>query len=117
MEIVYKNKSLERICNDFKKAKKEYGEVVAEKLLSTINRICAAENLVDIRDYLPMRFHPLKGDRVGTYALDLGKKLGYRLILRPIDSEGNSFTNEEIYNAKELEINIIKIDVFSKLFY
>jgi len=41
--------------------------------------------LLDIRNFNTFRLHSLKGTREGQYAIDLGKKIGYRLIIIPLD--------------------------------
>ena len=37
MEIIYRNKKVKEVCEDFKKAIKKYGQEVAEKLHQLIN--------------------------------------------------------------------------------
>lgn len=92
MKIVYSTTKLEKKCSNLKNAKREYGDKVGEKLLATIFFIKNAKNLEDVKKIPTYRLHDLKGDRKGQFAIDLGKTLGYRLILKPIDKE----TGEEI---------------------
>lgn len=42
------------------------------------------------------KLHPLKGDREGTFALDLGRKLGYRLIIKPLKDDGCEWDEKNI---------------------
>lgn len=110
MQIRYKSVKIKKICNDISSAKKKYDIRVAEKLIKTINFIENAYSLKDIISYIPFRFHDLKGDRKGTFAIDLGKKLGYRLIVIPIDSEDNPCSNEQVFSEKACGIKIISIE-------
>lgn len=89
MKIKYSGKKLEKRCTDFKEAKKEYSQNMALKLHSTINFILSAANLSDIANVPSYRLHPLMGNRKGTYAIDLGKTSGFRLIIQPLDDEEN----------------------------
>lgn len=73
MNIIYRTSRLKDECTILKKAKKKYGDKVAEKLFATINYMEAADNLVDVREYPTFHFHDLKGDKAGLYAIDLGR--------------------------------------------
>lgn len=82
MNIVYNDNEIEKLCKDFKLAKKKYREKIAIRLFQAINFIETAENLKLVIDYRPFNFHDLKGDKDGQYAIDIGsRKDGYRLIL------------------------------------
>ncbi len=52
--------------------------------------------------------HSLQGDREGQYALDIaGRKAGYRLIIIPLDADGNEWKENDVnvvYRATELII-------------
>ena len=56
---------------------------VADKLHSLIDVLESADNLWDINQMRIYNHHPLHGDREGQYALDLGRRLGFRLIIIP----------------------------------
>lgn len=113
MEIMYKKKELKSICENYLKAKKYYGADVAERLFSAIDFIKAAPSIIDIRNYPPFHFHPLQGNKKGEYAIDLGRKLGFRLILKPLNSDGTFSNNEQIYSAKAIEIVVILLEEVS----
>lgn len=87
---------MEKICTDFNNAKKKYNVRVAEKLHALINLMKSAETLHDIHSMRIYNLHPLQGNRQGQYALDLGRKLGYRLIIIPLDDEGNEWKEKDI---------------------
>ncbi len=56
---------------------------VAQKLFAAINILEQAESLNDIAVLPIYHLHDLSGDRFGVYAMDLGRKLGYRLLIEP----------------------------------
>lgn len=71
------------MCTDFKRATKELPPLVAQKLYAAINYLEQAESLNDIAMFAAYRLHNLSGNLTGIYAMDLGKKLGYRLLITP----------------------------------
>jgi proteic killer suppression protein len=105
---------LKAICHDLKKAQQAYGEKVTEKLYSAIDYIESAESIIDVRCYPPFHFHPLKGSRSNEYAIDLGRKLGFRLILKPLGKDGTVSSNVQIYNdAVAIEIVVVQLEEVS----
>ena len=98
IEIQYHNSKTKKLCQDYKKAKKELNVEVAEKLHSLINMLESVENLYDIHQMRSYNLHPLCGDREGQYALDLGRRLGYRLVIKPLDENG------KVWNEKDINI-------------
>lgn len=104
MEIEYKNKKLEKQCSSLAQAKRDFPERVAKKLMKQINFIDQAESLQDIINYPPMRFHGLKSNLKGYYAIDIdGKKTSYRLVV-----EFGNLTKEQVFSGAE-SISIIRI--------
>lgn len=101
MEVKYKTKKIEKLCKELACAKKELPKEVAEKLISHINYIEQATCFADIMNYPPFKCHKLYGDRKDDYALDIGRKLGYRIIIEPLDENNKSL-------KKEKDINVIK---------
>lgn len=97
-----------------KKATKQYGKQVAEKLFSTINYIESSANLIDIRNYPPFHFEDLKGNRAGEYSISLGRKLGFRLILKPLSKSETFCDNTQVYNdAAAIEIVVVQLEEVS----
>lgn len=109
MDINYKNSNLQKICTDYRMAVKQYNTAVADKLHAAINFMEAADNISAVVIYPPFHFHPLQRDRKGFFAIDLGRKLGFRLIVRP-KKENRYATVEEIYGVEACEIVIIRIE-------
>ena len=101
MEVKYKNKKIEKLCTQLIHTKKELPKEVAEKLMSHINFIEQATCFADIIAYPPFKFHKLQGDRKDEYALDIGRQLGYRIIIEPLDENNKSL-------KKEKDINVLK---------
>ena len=101
MDIKYKTDKVKRLCKELAYAKKQLPAEVAEKLMAHINYIEQAACFSDIMTYLPFKFHKLQGDRKDEYALDVGRKLGYRIIIEPLDGNNKSL-------KKEKDINLIK---------
>ena len=108
IEIKYKNKKVEKLCTDLKKAKKDQPANVAEKLHALINLIESADNLKDIDELQIYYLHPLQGKREGQYALDVaGRRAGYRLVIIPLDANGNEWKEKDVnfvYKATEVII-------------
>lgn len=106
MDIVFTDKNLEKYANDDRLAQKKLGTLRAKKFKARLDSIDAAKNLKETEN-LPGRFHPLKGDRLGQWSLDLDHP--HRLIIRPI--RGEVTINEHgIYMWEEVtEVEIIEI--------
>ena len=108
IEIQYKYKKVEKLCTDLKKAKKDLPANVAEKLHALINLIESADNLKDIDELQIYHLHPLQGKREGQYALDVaGRRAGYRLVIIPLDADGNEWKEKDVnvvYKATEVII-------------
>lgn len=108
IEIQYKDKKVEKLCTDLKKAKKDLPANVAEKLHALINLIESADNLKDIDELQIYHLHPLQGKREGQYALDVaGRRAGYRLVIIPLDADGNEWKEKDVnvvYKATEVII-------------
>lgn len=109
MNITYKNKKTEKQCTDIKKAKKDFSEVEAKKLLQRIAFIESAESLEDIKAFQSLNFHKLTGSRTGQYSIDInGRSSPYRLIL-----EFEGYDNTQIFSNAS-SIAIVQIEEVSK---
>lgn len=105
IRIQYRNKKLEKLCHDYKKAQKELNANVAERLFALIKLLEGAECLNDIYRLPQYKLYPLHGNRGGQYALDLGRTLGFRLIIIPLDKDGYEWKEKDlqrIYKATEM---------------
>lgn len=78
MDITYKSRKLEKICEDKKVSVKSYGIDMANKIKLRINEIRASDSVEEMIQYQIGRCHALVGDRFGEYAVDLVQP--FRLI-------------------------------------
>lgn len=112
MEIRYKNKKTEKQCADFKLAKKDFNEIVAELLHSRINFIKQAKNFSDVINNPTFHFHGLTGKQQGLYAIDLGRKIGFRLIIEPLKEDESSLkTERDIEKIKQCTKIVLIVEV------
>ncbi len=95
IKIKYKSKRLERQCTNYTLAKRDFGVQVAEKLFSLIEFMNNACSLNDVAVIPTYHLHPLHGTRNGEFALDLGRRLGRRLIVRSLNEEGKKWDTND----------------------
>lgn len=82
MDIIFKKKQMRDEFNSEKKLTKQHGKKRADRIMSRMGQLRAADCLEDLR-YGPGRFHELTENRAGQIACDLDHP--YRLILEPAD--------------------------------
>lgn len=110
MQINYKKEKIRKQCEDFKQAKKDFPIDIAKGIHKAINFIINSKNLDDIIHFVPFRFHDLKGDRKGEYAIDIkGKARGYRMVILPQDNSGEYITDNDIVFGDSKSITILEI--------
>lgn len=78
MEVRYKDKKIRDLCEKQAVAEKRLGAASARKLRL---RLLALEAAARVTDLVAGNPHPLKGDRLGQFALDLAG--GWRLVFAP----------------------------------
>lgn len=81
MKIVYKTKTLHKVCNGSKWAVRAYGAKGGKKLMQRMNELNSFECLADVPKFPPARCHQLDGNRKGQFSVDLEQP--YRLIFEP----------------------------------
>ena len=81
MDIYFRTKKLQKICNVEKIANGKLGLINAKKLQQRLMELKAAETLADISHLPPTRCHELSGNRKGQLSVDL--KHPYRLLFIP----------------------------------
>lgn len=102
MDLTYKTKKLQNLCEDPKYNKeliKKYGSEVAKRLPQRIKELKAFDSLNDIPITPPFRRHKLTGDREGEFAINITNQ--YRLIFR---QKENNIIIEDLRSIKEIEI-------------
>lgn len=114
MKIVYANDKIKIQCTNLKEATKLFGgnKDLASRLFSRIQYISCAEVINDIRVNKSFRFHNLKGNYQGCFAVDVKSiKEKWRIILVPLDEHENEFNpchiDEIAKNVKVVEIREI----------
>lgn len=78
LNITYKTHKLEKVCTDTSIARKDYGLEMAAKIIQRINELRAADSVDMLVQFQLGRCHPLKGNRLGQFAMDLVHP--YRLV-------------------------------------
>ena len=78
MEIKFKDKKLQTLCEKKHLAIQKLGEIAAKKLRTRLDDLGAASNVAELISGRP---HPLSGDKQGQFALDLAR--GCRLVFEP----------------------------------
>ena len=79
MDIEFRTDALREEAQDERKATEAYGRAVGRKYQERVNGLMQIESTMEIP--ASWRFHPLKHDREGQFALDLNKDKGVRLIV------------------------------------
>ena len=81
MEISFRTRKLQKMCNSKKDMQKDLGTRCAEQLAQRLAELNAADTLEDMR-YIPnARCHELTQDRKGQLAVDLAHP--FRLVFVP----------------------------------
>lgn len=112
MEIKYKNKRTEKQCKNLSYAKKDFNDIVAKLLHSRINFIENATSFADVVNNPTFHFHGLAGKMQGLYAIDLGRKIGFRLIIEPLNEKEESLKKEkDIEKIKQCTKVVIVVEV------
>jgi toxin HigB-1 len=78
MKITFENEDYKTLCEQSNVAQRKLGPKMAKKLRARLAELMAASSVVELCTGHP---HPLKGDRAGQFALDLGKM--HRLVFEP----------------------------------
>jgi plasmid maintenance system killer protein len=81
VDILFRDRKLEKVCNNDSLLIRTYGPLRAKLLKRRLDEFRAAENLEVLRSLPQLRCHELKGDREGTLAVNLDHP--YRLIFEP----------------------------------
>lgn len=82
MKILFADKKLEKLVNDFRNCSRVMGEKLAKLLITRLNALRDAETLEGVRNLLG-RFHELVANRKGQWSCDLDHP--YRLIFEPLE--------------------------------
>ena len=92
--IIFRTKKLEKCFSQSKQAIKAFGDAVGRKYIQRINIIKSTKKIEDLKGMPGLRFHALKGNRSGQYAINLTGF--YRLIFTLEDETLNVVKIEEV---------------------
>ena len=107
MEILFKNRKLQKIMSSQAELVREYGTANARLIMRRLLVLDAANCLDDIPSEPPERCHALIGKRKGHYAVDVQHP--YRIILEPADDpipthDDGSIDLERVTSIRMLEV-------------
>src|SRR5580698_8770984 len=111
MEILVSDKRLRKVIDDDAACRRQYGADMAKKLALRLAALRAADSLADFWPPKsgPERCHELKGDRAGTFSVDL--KQPYRLLFEPYEATAVPDRSEERLRWKSITaIHILGIE-------
>ena len=109
MKIVYSNKKTEKLCEDFDKAVKVLNKEVATKLSYLLNAIESFPTLLDLLGMPQYRLHALGQNRQYQYSLVIHKGYKWRLIVYPLDENGEILKNKE--NEREMLSKAVMVEI------
>lgn len=78
MDIDFSSRSLQRACNSEKELIRRWGKDRGHIIGRRLQQLSAADNLLVLSAVRPLKFHALKGKRVGQFAVD--GNYPYRII-------------------------------------
>lgn len=107
MNIVFKTNKLENECKSITIATKAYGANNARKLIRRLYDIQAANTLADLSPLPPTRCHRLKEYKKRFLAIDLEQP--NRLILLPIDDDGNALDLDKVSLSQISNVKIMEV--------
>jgi toxin HigB-1 len=102
MEITFSDSKLQKLCEQQAIAQKKLGKDCARKLRSRLSDLEAATS---VQDLVAGRPHPLKGDRLGQFALDL--QGGKRLVFEPANDPIPYQEDGSIHWAQVTDVRIV----------
>jgi proteic killer suppression protein len=110
MDIYVDDNSLRKAIEDEGLCKRRYGADMAKKLKLRVTALRAAESLADFWPPKsgPERCHELKGERAGTFSVDL--KQPYRLLFKASGSMSLEDSGELERWKSITSINILAIE-------
>ncbi|MBO8154785.1 hypothetical protein [Thermovirga sp.] len=81
MDVSFKTRKLERILAKKEKILTTWGHQAGLKVMQRLKELEAAPNLFCLTKRKSLHFHLLKGDRSGTYAINVWR--GLRMVFEP----------------------------------
>lgn len=108
MDIYYVKRKLEKKCNSEKEATKEWGPVVAKKLMQRFSELAALDNLSMASHLPPLRLHQLSGKRNEQFGVDVVRN-SFRIVFIPANKPLPRLDDGGIDKSKVTEIMILEV--------
>lgn len=110
MNVEYSSKKVEKLCTNFKHARKKIGNKEAIDLHKMINFILNIDSIKDLRNMSRFRLHKLSGEK-GIYSLSpCGAKMSIRVEVLFKDISSNI-----VYDISNIDIiKIVSIEEVNK---
>lgn len=85
MEVQFRSRRLRKAFESEKQAIRNWGPDVGPRFVTTVHFLRNVESMNDLSSFAFLRFHALRGNRVGQFAVLLTGK--WRLILKASDDD------------------------------
>jgi plasmid maintenance system killer protein len=110
MDISISDKRLRKVANDDVACRRQHGVDMAQKIALRLAGLRAAESLADFWPPKsgPERCHELKGDRKGTFSVDLNQP--YRLLFQSTSKPASDDAQEQQRWKSITSIDILAIE-------
>ena len=110
MDILISDKRLRKVAHDDAACRRQYGVDMAKKLALRLASLSAAVSLADFWPPKsgPERCHELKGDRKGTFSVDLNQP--YRLLFKSTSKPTEDEAEEQQRWKSITSIDILAIE-------
>ena len=94
MDVQFRTNKLERCYREIAFATRTWGPKIARCYVDRVNRLHACRTADDLKGFLELRFHKLRGPREGYYALNLDG--AWRLLVSFVDDTMTIVRVEEV---------------------
>ena len=97
MELDYSSNRLKDASINLSEASRLFGVSIGRKYIQRLAILRAVEKFSQLYGFQALRFHPLKGNRTGQYAITLSAN--YRLIVEKIREDKVNILDMEDYHG------------------
>ncbi|HEY3315122.1 MAG TPA: killer suppression protein [Bacillota bacterium] len=107
MDIYYRGKALGRVLNSKERLIRKYGSERGQMIMRRMFQLLDADNLADFSRLPQTRFHPLRENRKGQYAVNVGYP--FRLVFEPAGERLELTADGSVDLSKITVIRIIEV--------
>jgi len=108
MELHFKSRTLEKACSVERESVRTLGAERSRVVRRRLAELAAAETLAVISTLPPARLHPLSGDRVGQFAIDV--KHPFRLVFEAYHDDVPRLAHGGVDKTKITAIRILDVE-------